>query len=91
MAEPEQIVEPCETARMQLPILETSNPSIHSSTRSGVESAAGDISSANPLTSPRSPTASPEAAAKETSMLLYWLLLGFSALILIIQIWIYFS
>ena len=30
-------------------------------------------------------------AAKTSSMLLYWLLLGLSALILIIQIWIYFS
>jgi len=30
-------------------------------------------------------------AAEKSSMLLYWVLLGFSALILIIQIWTYFS
>jgi len=31
------------------------------------------------------------APAEKTSMLLYWMLLGFSALILIIQIWTYFA
>jgi len=31
------------------------------------------------------------ASTEKSSMLLYWMLLGISALILIIQIWTYFS
>ena len=45
---------------------------------------------AMPQVAPKNPV-SPKAPADKTSMLLYWVLLGLSAFILIIQIWIYFS
>src|SRR5947209_5134755 len=43
-----------------------------------------------PNVAPRNPS-SASAPAEKKPMLLYWILLGVSALILIIQIWTYFS
>jgi hypothetical protein len=134
-----------ETVRIELPVRETGNPPIRSSSPSGEASAAEDISSAffqapsvpavsSPLSaSVRAPSVSATSGLKEetvriplipdplrssqkktqpliampqaarqnppiavapvekSSMPLYWVLLGVSALILIIQIWIYFS
>ncbi|MGZ5529337.1 MAG: hypothetical protein ACXWJB_11740 [Limisphaerales bacterium] len=45
---------------------------------------------AMPQVAPQNPPIA-VAAAEKSSMLLYWVLLGLSALILIIQIWTYFS
>ena len=45
---------------------------------------------AMPQVAPQNPSIA-VASAKKSSMLLYWMLLGVSALILIIQIWTYFS
>jgi len=44
---------------------------------------------AMPQAAPQNPIAA--GVAEKSSMLLYWVFLGVSALILIIQIWIYFS
>jgi hypothetical protein len=143
---PEGAVKPRDTVRIQLPVRETENPPVNSSSASGTGSAVDDISSRNlapspkPASGPKSLSASlgpvpvspplgpkketvriplmpeplrsaqkktqpliamPEIApqnppiavspAENSSMLLYWVLLGVSALILIIQIWTYFS
>jgi hypothetical protein len=45
---------------------------------------------AMPQVAPQNPAIA-VAPVEKSSMLLYWVLLGVSALILIIQIWIYFS
>jgi len=45
---------------------------------------------AMPQTAPQNPPIA-VAPVEKSSMLLYWMLLGISALILIIQIWTYFS
>src|SRR5262249_14935790 len=113
--QPQPIVEPRETVRIQLPVRGTDGSPLSS------QSSHEDISStnlfppANPLTASKPlseplrpsqkktqpPITLPQVAAQnrsigaaaeeKSSMVLYWLLLGLSALILIIQIWTYFS
>jgi hypothetical protein len=103
---PEPIVKPYDTVRIQLPVRETGNTSIPASSSSGpkeetvrIALASEPFHSSEEKTQPliavsqvarqNSPIAM--APAEKKSMLLYWILLGVSALILIIQIWIYFS
>ena len=103
---PESIVKPGDTVRIQLPVRETGNPLIPASSPSGAkpetvriplmpEPLRSSQQKTEPLIAmPQAPPQSPPVAvapAEKSSMLLYWLLVGVSALILIIQIWIYFS
>lgn len=104
MAEPDQLKK--ETVRIELPIRESGNPPMPASFPSGRKEEPARIPlMPEPLrpsqkrTQPPLATAQVDphnppiavAPAEKSSMLLYWLLLGISALILIIQIWIYFS
>jgi hypothetical protein len=113
--QPQPIVEPRETVRIQLPVRETDGSPLSS------HSSHEDISPTNlfpppnppipskPISEPLCPSQNkgqslitlPQVAAQnrsigaaaeeKSSMVLYWLLLGLSALILIIQIWTYVS
>jgi hypothetical protein len=102
---PEAIVKSPETVRIQLPIRETGNPPIPASFPLGPkektvriplmsESLRSSQKDTQPLAASQvAPQNLPigVAPADKSLMLLYWALLGVSVLILIIQIWIYFS
>jgi len=102
---PEAIVKSPETVRIQLPVRETGNPPTPASFPSGPKEKTvriplmpGSLLSSQKDTQPHaSPQVAPQnlpvgvAPADKSLMLLYWALLGVSVLILIIQIWIYFS
>ena len=106
---PKPIVEPRETARVQLPVRETLAASVRSAPASpppglksdtvriplNLETLRASQKKTESLTSipqlaPQNPSVG-VATVKKSSMLLYWVLLGLSALILIIEIWTYFS
>jgi hypothetical protein len=102
---PEAIVKAPETVRIQLPVGEAGNPPIPASFPSGPkqktvriplmsESLRSSQKETQPLAAPQvAPQNFPVGVvpADKSLMLLYWALLGVSVLILIIQIWIYFS
>ena len=85
MAEPDQPKK--ETVRIELPHPPVTKPP-ESALRSAQKKTQPLI--AMPNVGPQNPPIAVAPAAKR-SMLLYWMLLGISALILIIQIWTYFS
>jgi|ERR1041385_3362147 hypothetical protein len=113
--QPQPIIEPRETVRIQLPPHEMDGSSLSSqSSHEGILPTnlfpppnppipskplskplrASQKKTQSPVTLPQvaAQNRSIDAAAEEkSSMALYWLLLGLSALILIIQIWTYFS
>ena len=100
MAEPDQLKK--ETVRIELPHPDTVNPQDptlepHETVRRtlnpeplGSSPKKAQSLIAVPQVAPKNPVSSITRSDK-TWMLLYWLLLGLSAFILIIQIWTYFS
>ena len=98
---PDPNIKPRETARIQLPAPEAAAPDSSSLKKETVavsdvpDPPAAEVKNTEPRIAMPDVTAQDPsiaaAPAEKNSMLLMWILLGVSVLILIIQIWTYFS